>query len=282
MANNIPSPYSVGGSGYPANPVVSGAAAAGEFLSATSPTAASWRDLAAADIPATLNGTTFEGTTEVVGTSVLNGPVFGPVNTLDDGSGNMSIGGQVSAFLGSAAVNWDIFGTNNGSIYANFEFGDNATSEYWAFSHRSSPINHSLLFYFYNGSSFVNTMTLSPAGAITTIDNTLDDASGNMIVGGVASHNGGTNTSGTAAVSSPAFTSGTALQVNTTQDTMLYIAIQTAAALAVAIGPANTTTTSLMPSQTYALGLITIRVPKGWWVKITGTIADLTITAVTC
>lgn len=94
--------------------------------------------------------------------------------------------------------------------------------------------------------------------------------------------NGGTDTSGTAAASSPSFTTATAKQLSTTQDVMLYIAVQTSAALAVAIGPASTTTTALMPSKSYALGLIPIRVPKSWWVKITGTIADLTITQVTC
>jgi hypothetical protein len=31
-----------------------------------------------------------------------------------------------------------------------------------------------------------------------------------------------------------------------------------------------------------ALGLLTLRIPAGWYVKITGTIADLTITAITC
>jgi hypothetical protein len=101
-------------------------------------------------------------------------------------------------------------------------------------------------------------------------------------VAGVAALNGGTDTSGTAAASSPAFVSGTALQLNTTQDTMLYIAIQTSAALAVAIGPTSGVANAILPSKSYALGMFTIRVPKGWYVKITGTIADLTITAVTC
>jgi len=128
----------------------------------------------------------------------------------------------------------------------------------------------------------------------TSTPNQLNDGSGNFQVSGacyldgavnayaLASFYGGTDTSVTAAATSPSFTSGTALQLSTTQDVMLYIAIQTAAALAVAIGAANTTTTSLMPSKTYALGLISIRVPKGWYVKITGTIADLTIAQVTC
>lgn len=97
-----------------------------------------------------------------------------------------------------------------------------------------------------------------------------------------AALNGGTDTSGTAAASSPTFTTGTAKQLSTTQDVMLYIAVQTSAALAVAIGSTSSVTTALMPSKSYALGLIPIKVPKGWYVKITGTIADLAITQVTC
>jgi hypothetical protein len=106
------------------------------------------------------------------------------------------------------------------------------------------------------------------------------DSSGNMTVNGLAALKGGSDTSATA--SSPSFVSGTSLQLNTTQDTMLYIAITTSAALAVAIGPTAGVATALIPSASYALSVISIRVPKGWFVKITGTIADATITAITC
>jgi hypothetical protein len=116
------------------------------------------------------------------------------------------------------------------------------------------------------------------------------NASNNMLIllDGVAEftvpvqHRGGTDTSFTAAASSPSFSSGVAAQVNTTQDVMLYITVNTVAALAVAIGPTSGTATTIVASENVALGVITLRIPKGWWVKITGTIADLTITAVTC
>lgn len=97
-----------------------------------------------------------------------------------------------------------------------------------------------------------------------------------------AVHNAGTNTSGTAAATAPAFVSGTAQQLSANQDVMLYIAVQTSAALAVAIGPTAGVATTLMPSKAYALGLASVRIPAGWYVMITGTIADLAITAVTC
>jgi hypothetical protein len=136
--------------------------------------------------------------------------------------------------------------------------------------------------------------TYTTAPLQTSTPNQLDDGQGNFqirnesyLIGqvnayGLLNCQGGTSTATTVGVSSPTFVSGTALEVCSYQDAMLYIAVQTAAALAVAIGPASSVTTSLMPSKTYALGLISFRVPMGWYVKITGTIADLTITQVTC
>ncbi len=108
------------------------------------------------------------------------------------------------------------------------------------------------------------------------------DQAGNITVNGLSAQKGGTDTSATATASSPSFVSGTSLQLNTTQDTMLYLAITTSAALAVAVGPTAGVATALIPSASYGLSVITIRVPKGWYVKITGTIADMTITAITC
>lgn len=84
------------------------------------------------------------------------------------------------------------------------------------------------------------------------------------------------------AASSPSFTSGTAEQLSTTQDVMLYVAVQTSASLAVAIGSTSAASTVIAPAKSYALGVITVRVPKGWYVKITGTVADLSITQVSC
>jgi hypothetical protein len=92
----------------------------------------------------------------------------------------------------------------------------------------------------------------------------------------------GFNTQSSAAITTPTFVSGTGQVLNYNADTMLYIAVQTSAALAVAISPDNVTYTTIMPSKSYALSCTPIRVPTGWFAKITGTIADLTITAVTC
>lgn len=74
--------------------------------------------------------------------------------------------------------------------------------------------------------------------------------------------------------------SGTAFQVSATRGAHLYVNVRTAAALATAIGPDNTTGIALDASQSDALGMTTLHVPAGWWVKLTGTIANLSITAV--
>jgi hypothetical protein len=111
----------------------------------------------------------------------------------------------------------------------------------------------------------------------------VNDASGSQpTVAGVLALTNGTDTSATATPSAPTFVSGTALQLNTTQDTMLYVEVTTAASLEIQMGSTSSVGTTLISTITAALGMETIRVPKGWYVKITGTIADLNINAVSC
>lgn len=76
------------------------------------------------------------------------------------------------------------------------------------------------------------------------------------------------------------FVSGTAKQVDTLKDNYLYINITTAAALTIAIGPTSAAATVLNASESDALGLITLFVPAGWYVKLTGTMANLTNTSI--
>lgn len=78
----------------------------------------------------------------------------------------------------------------------------------------------------------------------------------------------------------PVFVTGTAQQLSTKTDVDLYINIVTAAALTVAFGPTSSTTITLSPSQTSAVGLMKIRVPRAWYVKLTGTMANLSFNAV--
>lgn len=75
-------------------------------------------------------------------------------------------------------------------------------------------------------------------------------------------------------------TTATAFQISASRAAVLYVNVRTAAALATAIGPDNTTAITLDASQSDAIGMTTIFVPAGWYVKLTGTIANLAITAV--
>ncbi len=74
--------------------------------------------------------------------------------------------------------------------------------------------------------------------------------------------------------------SGTAFQVSMSQPSNLYLDITTSAPLAIAVGPTAATATTILASESAALGLLTIRVPAGWYVKVTGTPADFVATAV--
>lgn len=86
------------------------------------------------------------------------------------------------------------------------------------------------------------------------------------------------NAQGAAIVEAP--TTGVAFQVSATRAADLYVNVRTAAALATAIGPDSSTAIALDASQSDALGMTTVFVPAGWYVKLTGTIANLAITAV--
>jgi hypothetical protein len=75
--------------------------------------------------------------------------------------------------------------------------------------------------------------------------------------------------------------SGTPFQVSTKRDAMLYVNITTAASLAISMGPeAAGTSVALAPAESEALGVTTLRVPAGWWVKLTGTVTNYVVTAV--
>lgn len=91
---------------------------------------------------------------------------------------------------------------------------------------------------------------------------------------------GGTTAPGSHTAVVQTFVSGTGKQIDAARGAHLYINITTAAALAIAIGPTSAAATVLNASESDALGLITLHVPGGWYVKLTGTIADVTCTSV--
>lgn len=97
-------------------------------------------------------------------------------------------------------------------------------------------------------------------------------------VTGVQTLNGGTNTSGSAPVLTPTFSSGVAAQLaDLTRDYLVYLEVGTAGtAMSVAIGPtagvANTISTSGVATSGQ---IISFRLPAGWFVKWTATTATL-------
>ena len=102
----------------------------------------------------------------------------------------------------------------------------------------------------------------------------------------IQSYGGSTNTSGSATVLTPAFVSGTAAQLtDTTKDYLVYFQIGTGGGtVSIAIGPASSVANAIIASATGVAGAgYTIRVPAGWFLKIT--VATSTIaaqTAVSC
>jgi hypothetical protein len=76
-------------------------------------------------------------------------------------------------------------------------------------------------------------------------------------------------------------TSTTPFQISTQRAAFLYIAIATAAALTITMGPeAAGTSVPVAASAVEAIGVTTLRVPAGWYVVLTGTVADFVLNAV--
>jgi hypothetical protein len=118
---------------------------------------------------------------------------------------------------------------------------------------------------------------------VWTLYNQLDDGSGNVTIIGVSHLSGGTDTSGIAAATIPSISSGSATTINTTQDVMLYADVKTASSFTFQMGAVSPgTATTLFANATAAVGMMSVRVPKGWYVNATFTTADITWTAITC
>lgn len=92
------------------------------------------------------------------------------------------------------------------------------------------------------------------------------------------------NTSGNATVTTPTPTSGTAFTPNANQDCELSFAVSTAASFSVTYGPATGAENTIISTTSLPIGtFFNKRIPAGWMVIITGTIADLeNILAVSC
>lgn len=83
---------------------------------------------------------------------------------------------------------------------------------------------------------------------------------------------------GTALTISP--TTAVGFQISTARAATLYVNVRTAAALATALSADGSSYTTIDASQSDALGITTLEVPAGWFVKLTGTMANLVCTAI--
>lgn len=81
-----------------------------------------------------------------------------------------------------------------------------------------------------------------------------------------------------AAVETPV--TATAFQPAGGRDCDLYINIKTAASLAIAMGPTSAAATVISAAQSSALGVVHLVVHAGWYVKLTGTMANLDVTSI--
>lgn len=105
-----------------------------------------------------------------------------------------------------------------------------------------------------------------------------DDAAVNAHTDSAANTAGSTGP-GSHSAAAKTFVSGTAQVVDSRKDNFLYINIATSAALAIAIGPTAATANAVSPSQSTGVGLVTLFVPAGWYVKLTGTMGNLSTIA---
>lgn len=114
----------------------------------------------------------------------------------------------------------------------------------------------------------------------------IDDAQADATTNATADAKDDNNTGSVAIPLQPAadlatFTvvSTTAKQVSATRNAMLFVNITTAASLAITMGATSAASTTVHTAQSSALGMVTLYVPRGWYVKFTGTVSNYAITS---
>ena len=129
-----------------------------------------------------------------------------------------------------------------------------------------------------NPGTITGNLTVSGTAAITGATTTT----------GVLTENGGTSTAGSAAVTSPAVSSGVAFTPNATLDAMVYMQLAAAAAgsYSLTMGPTTGAENTIGNAVAVAIGappLLTLRVPAGWKAVLTVTTITIAQTrVVTC
>src|SRR5512146_3109029 len=117
-------------------------------------------------------------------------------------------------------------------------------------------------------------MSTSTLASVTASGSVESGDTGSVACPGVLDLNAGTNTSGSAPVLTPTFSSGVAAQLtDLTRDYMVYLEIGTAGtANVLTIGPTSTPANTVIASGTATAGeIMTVRLPAGWYLEWSAT-----------
>lgn len=240
----------------------------GQFLAATTGAAPSWGTPSGSGTVTTVSVTTANGVSGSVANSTTTPAITLTLGAITPTSVN---GLTISTSTGTLTIaNGKTHAVNNSITLAGVDS-------------KTLTVNNSLTI----AGTDSTTMTFPSTNATIARTDAAQTFTGTQTFSGVATHSGGTDTSGTAAISTPSFTTTVYKQLSTTQDVMLYWYENTNIVWSATLSSTNSggtiiynIATATAPGKGAAYSL---RVPKGWWVMITcATIADLTFSQVTC
>ena len=240
----------------------------GQFLAATTGAAPSWGTPSGSGTVTTVSVTTANGVSGSVANATTTPAITLTLGAITPTSVN---GLTISTSTGTLTIaNGKTHTVNNSITLAGVDS-------------KTLTVNNSLTI----AGTDSTTMTFPSTSATIARTDAAQTFTGTQTFSGVATHSGGTDTSGTAAISTPSFTTTVYKQLSTTQDVMLYWYENTNIIWSVTLSSTNSggtiiynVATATPPGKGAAYSL---RVPKGWWVMITcATIADLTFSQVTC
>lgn len=219
----------------------------------------------------------------------INAKGAGTISIANSSTGQITFG-TPSAFSNTMTITKNLANTlavgPNGTTNPTFTVNCNATTAATGLSVTSAAAGSGLALATISSATNEN-LTLNAKGSgtigIGTISTGTVTITPATTISGLLTLNAGSSTAGTATASTPGFTTSTAQQLNTTQDTMLYVDVNTAVGWTLSIGPTSTPANQLVSGDIGQYGNFSCRVPKGWYVTVVcATMGDLTFTAITC